>query len=119
MENKESKELITLYVMVPRINTKKGNKMKVCFVNCNKLPSFSKHIPTKEILKTHFQVERLRCQKDKSYHPQPLYLQVDKEEFDKMYEEVYRKDSNIKNSPNCFSLTLGQHVPCCIITYKD
>lgn len=117
MSKKEEKELAKLYVMVPRRKVKTG-RVSVCLVNANKLRAFKGNLPTKEILRTHFQIEKLRLEKDKTYTPQPLYLEVEKEKFFEMYKEVYGKDTSIGEGASNIALTLGQSVPCCIITIK-
>lgn len=129
MENKiENQTPIDLYLMIPHevFDKKLGTeRTKICLVSCKEMKSLQGILPTKEILETHFSAERVKIQiskresgKDDTYIPQPLQLEIDEDLFKSIVEEAYKKDHYI-GDPSILALTLGNSMPCCLITIKD
>lgn len=106
---------VKLYIMVRPPKQEK----KTILINSSFAPSLKDVLPTREILQTHFQAERIRVQiakRDgiKGYIPQPLYLAIENGIFVKAKEEVAKKNVHIVD--DCIVLTLGTNMPCCIMT---
>ena len=97
--------------------------MKVCLLACKKIKAFAGFLPTKEILETHFQAERVRIEMAKqesdenTYRPQPLYLEVESSIFASIVSEARAKDKAL-GTPDVLALTLGSSMPCCIIAER-
>ena len=84
MEEVKKQTPIDLYLMVPHQVYEGGKQsVKVCLLACKNIKAFAGFLPTKEILETHFQADRVRiemakqeCGNENTYRPQPLYLEV-------------------------------------------
>lgn len=113
-----------LYLMVPH-PTPEG--AKIVFLSVKKIKSFAGIAPTKEILATHFQAEKVRMQlaeqatehvkeddKKAKYMPQPLYLQIESGIFATIVAEARKKDRWV--GEDALALTLGSKIPCCVIS---
>ena len=113
---------IPLYLMVPhQVNSNGRSFTKICLLSCEKIKAFQPILPTKEILETHFQAERVRMEIAKNnpeggkYIPQPLYLEIESSIFVSIVEEAKAKDAEISGAQT-LALTLGGSIPCCIIS---
>lgn len=86
-------------------------------VSCKGIKSFVGILPTEEILRTHFQKERVKLQialeKNEKYTPQPLYLEIENSIFVAIVNEAAKKNNKIRR--DFLVLTLGNKMPCCII----
>ena len=121
LQQPEKQTPADLYLMVPK---QTNNGVRVVLLNVKKIKSFVGIAPSKEILLTHFQAERLRMEKaeaeakkagkDAKYLPQPLYLQIQSSIFASIVAEARRKDKDVDDKN--LMLTLGNQMPCCIIT---
>jgi len=110
-----------LYLMVPHATE---NGTRVVFLSVKKIKSLQGIAPTKEILQTHFEAERVRMQlaeqkanendKKAKYLPQPLYLQIESSIFAAIVEEARAKDRWVGS--DALALTLGSQIPCCVIS---
>ena len=127
MEEKRPKQHpAKLYLMVPHEFVTIGKKRHTSFtlLSCDKIKSFKGILPTREILATHFQAEKVQLQmaeeknktegKEEKYIPQPLYLEVESSIFAAIVEEAKSKDSNVTGG--ILALTLGGNFPCCLIS---
>ena len=84
MEEAKKQTPVDLYLMVPHSTFEGGKETtKICLLSCKKIKAFAGVVPTKEILETHFQAERVKIQiakeqsgKENTYVPQPLCLEV-------------------------------------------
>lgn len=122
METKEKQTPAKLYLMVPhRVQSgKPQGEVRIVLLSCDKIKSFEGVLPTKEILATHFQAERVRMEivqlraKEAEYIPQPLYLEVQSSIFAAIVAEAQKKDKNVQG--NILALTLGGNIPCCVIS---
>lgn len=125
MEEEKKQTPIDLYLMVPHQVYEGGKQLvKVCLLACKKIKAFEGFLPTKEILETHFQAERVRIEMAKqesgnenTYRPQPLYLEVESSIFASIVSEVRAKDKAL-GTPDVLALTLGSSMPCCIIAER-
>lgn len=123
MEEAKKQTPVDLYLMVPHSTFEGGKEAtKICLLSCKKIKAFTGVTPTKEILETHFQAERVKIQiakeqsgKENTYAPQPLCLEVKSSIFASIVEEARAKDSKLGN-PSVLALTLGNSMPCCLIT---
>lgn len=123
MEEVKKQTPIDLYLMVPHQVYEGGKQsVKVCLLACKKIKAFAGFLPTKEILETHFQAERVRIEMAKqesgnenTYRPQPLYLEVESSIFASIVSEARAKDKAL-GTPDVLALTLGNSMPCCLIT---
>lgn len=110
---------VDLFVMVPK-ETRKGRR--ITLVKCDRVEKLRGIAPTKEILQTHFEAERIRMkiheQNEKSkYVPQPLFLEIEPELFQEIIEQAQAID---RDAPSDFiALTLGNKFPCCIIKQQE
>lgn len=120
----EKQTPVDLYLMVPH-PTPEG--AKIVFLSVKKIKSFDGIAPTKEILATHFQAEKVRMQlaeqatqhieendKKAKYMPQPLYLQIESSIFATIVAEARKKDRWV--GEDALALTLGSQIPCCVIS---
>lgn len=126
MEKEIAKQTsVDLYLMVPHSIFEGGKETtKICLLSCKKIKAFEGFLPTKEILETHFQVERVRIEMAKqesgnegTYRPQPLYLEVESSIFASIVSEARAKDKAL-GTPDVLALTLGSSMPCCIIAER-
>lgn len=125
MEEAKKQTPVDLYLMVPHSTFEGGEETtKICLLSCKKIKAFAGVVPTKEILETHFQAERVKIQiakeqsgKENTYVPQPLCLEVKSSIFASIVEEAREKDSKLGN-PSVLALTLGSSMPCCIIAER-
>lgn len=123
MEEVKKQTPVDLYLMVPHSTFEGGEETtKICLLSCKKIKAFTGVTPTKEILETHFQAERVKIQiakeqsgRENTYVPQPLCLEVKSSIFASIVEEACAKDSKLGN-PSVLALTLGNSMPCCLIT---
>lgn len=123
MEEAKKQTPVDLYLMVPHSTFEGGKETtKICLLSCKKIKAFTGVTPTKEILETHFQAERVKMQiakeqsgKENTYVPQPLCLEVKSSIFASIVEEAREKDSKL-GDPSVLALTLGNSIPCCLIT---
>lgn len=123
MEEAKKQTPVDLYLMVPHSTFEGGKEAtKICLLSCKKIKAFSGVVPTKEILETHFKAERVKIQiakeqfgKENTYVPQPLCLEVKSSIFASIVEEARAKDSKLGN-PSVLALTLGNSMPCCLVT---
>lgn len=125
MEEVKKQTPIDLYLMVPHQVFESGKQaVKICLLACKKIKAFEGFLPTKEILETHFQAERVRIEMAKqesgnenTYRPQPLYLEVESSIFASIVSEAKAKDKAL-GTPDVLALTLGSSMPCCIIAER-
>lgn len=123
MEEVKKQTPIDLYLMVPhQVHEGLKQSVKICLLACKKIKALTGVVPTKEILETHFQAERVKIQiakeqsgKENTYVPQPLCLEVKSSIFASIVEEARAKDSKLGNL-SVLALTLGNSMPCCLIT---
>ena len=124
MENLKKQTPINLYLMVPHQVYERGKQItKICLLSCKKIKAFEGILPTKEILETHFQAEKVRIQiseknpEGEVYRPQPLYLEVEQNVFEEIVKECRTTDSALGN-PATLALSLTGSMPCCIISVQ-
>ena len=126
MEEVKKQTPINLYLMVPHQVYEGGKQsVKICLLACKKIKAFAGFLPTKEILETHFQAERVRIEMAKqesgnegTYRPQPLYLEVESSIFASIVSEARAKDKAL-GTPDVLALTLGSSsMPCCVIAER-
>lgn len=125
MEEAKKQTPVDLYLMVPHSTFEGGKETtKICLLSCKKIKAFAGVVPTKEILETHFQAERVKIQiakeksgKENTYVPQPLYLEVESSIFASIVSEARAKDKAL-GTPDVLALTLGSSMPCCIIAER-
>ena len=123
MEEVGKQTPVDLYLMIPHSTFEGGKETtKICLLSCNKIKAFTGVTPTKEILETHFQAERVKMQiakeqsgKENTYVPQQLCLEVKSSIFASIVEEVRAKGVKLWN-PSVLALTLENSMPCCLIT---
>lgn len=122
MEDVKKQTPVDLYLMVPH-STFDGEKevTKICLLSCKKLKTLVGITPTKEILTTHFEAERVKIEiakrdsgKENTYVPQPLVLELKSSIFASIVEEARAKDRKLGN-PLTLALTLGNTMPCCLL----
>lgn len=127
MEKEITKQTsVDLYLMVPHSIFEGGKETtKICLLSCKKIKAFAGVVPTKEILETHFQAERVKMKiakeqsgNENTYVPQPLWLEVKSSIFASIVEEARAKDSKLGN-PSVLALTLGNSMPCCIVAPRQ
>lgn len=101
-----------LYLLIPH----KGKGQQV--VNSKNLKSAKGYFPTEEILQTHFEIERTKMRialdKGEKYKPQPLYLEIQQEDFLRIKKEA-KINKSTDSYPDYLVLTGGSHIPCCLI----
>ena len=111
---------LKLYIQVPK-QTEHG--FRVVNLACDRMVTMCGLTPTEEILKTHFQAERVRMaifERDNAenegakYIPQPLYIETEEEKFNSILEEIRKKEPNVGTLEN-ITLSMGT-LPCCIIS---
>lgn len=125
MEEAKKQTPVDLYLMVPHSTFEGGKEMaKICLLSCKKIKAFAGVVPTKEILETHFQAERVKIQiakeqsgKENTYVPQPLCLEVESSIFASIVSEARAKDKAL-GTPDVLALTLGSSMPCCVIAER-
>lgn len=125
MEEAKKQTTVDLYLMVPHSTFEGGKETtKICLLSCKKIKAFAGVVPTKEILETHFQAERVKIQiakeqsgKENTYVPQPLCLEVKSSIFASIVSEARAKDKAL-GTPDVLALTLGSSMPCCIIAER-
>lgn len=125
MEEAKKQTPVDLYLMVPHSTFEGGKETtKICLLSCKKIKAFAGVVPTKEILETHFQAERVKIQiakeqsgKENTYVPQPLYLEVESSIFASIVSEARAKDKAL-GTPDVLALTMGSSMPCCIIAER-
>lgn len=125
MEEAKKQTPVDLYLMVPHSTFEGGKETtKICLLSCKKIKAFAGVVPTKEILETHFQAERVKIQiakeqsgKENTYVPQPLCLEVKSSIFASIVSEARAKDKAL-GTPDVLALTLGSSMPCCIIAER-
>lgn len=90
----------------------------VSLVCANKVTGLEDHLPTQEMLNIHMEQQKIMIQKDKNYKVHPLYLFVDKEEFNDLVGEIRRKNKNAETA--CIPLVCQYPaVPICVLCPKE
>lgn len=116
------KEGLKLFLMIPNNVFRDGvKKVTITLLDCLKMNSFKGVLPTMEILRTHFKLERAKLQKAKlegvKYTPLPLVLNVSMAVFIRIVKEAKTKNPNAAYLKE-LSLTLNGEAPCCVIMPK-
>lgn len=70
----------------------------VSLICANKVTGLEEHLPTQEMLNIHMEQQKIMIQKDKDYKVHPLYLFVEKEEFDDLVRRIRGKNRNAETA---------------------
>ena len=90
----------------------------VSLVCANKVIGLEEYLPTQEMLNIHMEQQKIMKQKDKDYKVHPLYLFVDKEEFNDLVGEIRGKNKNAETA--CIPLVCQYPaVPICVLCPKE
>lgn len=90
----------------------------VSLVCANKVTGLEDHLPTQEMLNIHMEQQKIMIQKDKDYKVHPLYLFVEKEEFNDLIRRIRGKNRNAETA--CIPLVCQYPaVPICVLCLKQ
>lgn len=115
-KKKVKKAKLYLSVFTERSNRDKEeiNENKRMLLNANKIAVLQDYLPTEEILKTHFEIQRINLLKDKEYEVKPFVITVEVSIFMQIIENILAK--GIITSKGHVALYLQYPgVPCCLI----
>lgn len=118
-----------IYITVPRGQDR-------VLLNCNTMKSMAGLTPTKEILITHLQAERVRMEiwkrdhpewdklsvnqklasAEQPYKPQPLYIETQPDKFKDIVDEIRSKVVGCGDLSHIALTTGSAYLPCCIIS---
>lgn len=128
----ETQKPANLYVILPHLVGVREDKSPITkgqfiSVKKNHFTAMEPFLPSEEALKVHFEAERVRMaifkrdhpEPDHVYVPQPLYIEIEPNTFDKILEQVRAVEPSFNQVKGMIALTLGGFVPCCILNRHD
>lgn len=90
------KNQIKLYIPVLYEKKVKGKEdssyTSTTLLNASKIPILKDILPTKEMLVTHVQIEKIKYQKDNNYRPKAFEIQIEESKFNLIISEVKKKN---------------------------
>lgn len=128
----ETQKPANLYIITPHVVGVRPDRTPVTrgqFISIkrNRLTAIVPFLPSEEVLRTHFEAERVRMsifkrdhqEPDHVYIPQPLYIEIEPKAFDAILAEVRAVEPLFNQVSEMIALTLGGSVPCCMLARHD